>query len=298
MSEIINVSFYVPDEIKSKVATGTYKIYGGLVRDSQSKAIVKHLVPINLDSTEVQSLLGINSGVSAALPLIGVGIFAMTAYMAFQTKKVMDKIEILEQKLDCIGKDVAIIKILSEGHLFARLRTAFEVQNMRLSGVSDCDEKKRLLAENADAYQKIKNEFLEILLRLSQVINIWDEEEVKQFYYYVWCYLLACEGYFKSLMEQGELQQAKMFFENVFCDGNISVYKDFCNRVNADKKLCGLGYSKELCDVKIMLEKSRDILFTRKELVNLMIDRGYSIGEFKQKFQDEQFCNSNIVCIG
>lgn len=298
MENVLNVLFYIPNEIRDKISNGVYEIYGGVVRDAQTKTIVKFLDPVDLNNAEVQSLLNINTGTAAAMPLVGIGILAVTAYIAYQTKKIMNKLEDIEKKIDCIGADVEVIKVLSESRLFSRLRTAFEVQNMRLPHVCNHEEKKRLLVENADAFQKIKNEFLEVLIRLSNVINIWDEDKVKQFYYYVWCYLLACEGYFKSLMEQGELEQAKKFFENDFYDGNLPFYKGFSDRIKEDKKLSGLGYSKQLGDVRVVLEKSRDILFSRKELVNLMIERNYSVDDLRQKLQMGRSNQAAIVCIG
>lgn len=105
-STLMNVVFEVPLWINNGVVSGTYKIFGGVVRDEAGQ-IIYHLKNYNVIEKVVENTKKINKkvliGIGSAAVLAAVGGTAYYFYKNYKQKKE----KVLNEQLNTVDKNIA-----------------------------------------------------------------------------------------------------------------------------------------------------------------------------------------------
>lgn len=176
----------IPDSVLLKVATGAYKVFGGVVRDPSNGQIVAHLVNTNLSkvlsvplSPVAEALSGINTfqlhkiGQNVEKLLETTQLIAATSGLTLAVSVASfaflnQKLNKIDSKLSKIASDVKFIKEFLDQQERSRLITALRTLK-ELPQISDSTTKsqmlvnsRQILGETHEKYKSLMNSQLSV----------------------------------------------------------------------------------------------------------------------------------------
>ncbi len=151
---LINIAFEVPIWVKQGVESGTYKIFGGVVRDNMGQ-IVLHLKEVGLQNTRKLSKKNLPVVIGVGVTLVAVG-GTYYVYKRFKSKKKQE----LNQQLTDIDNNINNY-FASRG--FANL-TRDDIQNL-------IDSLKNVLENPSFHHIKMDKQYYDKIIEFSKCVN-------------------------------------------------------------------------------------------------------------------------------
>lgn len=252
----------IPDSVLLKVATGAYKVFGGVVRDSSNGQIVAHLVSTNLSkvlsvplSPVAAALSGINTfqlhniGQNVEKLLETTQLIAATSGLTLAVSVASfaflnQKLNKIDSKLSKIASDVKFIKEFLDQQERSRLMTALRTLK-ELPQISDSTTKSQMLVNSrqilGETHEKYKS-----LMNSQLSANEFDAIEE----YFV----ISSLGHVLCSAELGLVDEARADFQEAHAIWSNSS-KNFINEhvlTNKPERLLGKKYFETIATHEIV----------------------------------------------
>ena len=229
----VTVTFEVAEEYFQKLAAGTAKLTGGVVRGENGE-IIKHVLPIK----EIQSTaLG-----GASLPAIGIGvaIAAATITICYRIEKAKEEII---KNLKVIQRDINEIRDWQESGIYGGMLASIKCVNKEIPNTIGDENRKNSISQENSKLRSYIGTFKEYIGKELQNSDIWAPEWVANFHRILLLYICAVDARLKLELELGEYLNALNILDEGVAD--IKIFSDrfeqICQKDNEFMALGGLS---------------------------------------------------------